>query len=85
MKSEAWDEGDLATAELWDLVARRAQQSKCRNVQMTKCPNDEISITSATHPNSGKHRKYKKCKNIKNIKNENHQKLIILEGFSQNG
>ena len=24
-------------------------------------------------------------KNIKNEKNENHQKLIILEGFSQNG
>ena len=27
----------------------------------------------------------KKCKHIKNIKNENHQKLIISEGFSQNG
>ena len=27
----------------------------------------------------------KKCKNIKNDKHENHQKLIILEGFSQNG
>ena len=27
----------------------------------------------------------KKCKNIKNIKNENHQKLIIFEGFRQNG
>ena len=29
--------------------------------------------------------KYKKCKNMKNVKNENHQKLIILEGFSQHG
>ena len=27
----------------------------------------------------------KKCKNIKNIKNENRQKLIIFEGFRQNG
>ena len=27
----------------------------------------------------------KKCKNIKNVKNENRQKLIILEGFRQNG
>ena len=29
--------------------------------------------------------KYKKCKNIKNVKNENRQKLIIFEGFRQNG
>ena len=29
--------------------------------------------------------KYKKCKNIKNVKKENRQKLIILEGFRQNG
>ena len=28
---------------------------------------------------------YKKNKNIKNMKNENCQKLIILEGFRQNG
>ena len=27
----------------------------------------------------------KKYKHIKNVKNENHQQLIILEGFSQNG
>ena len=26
-----------------------------------------------------------KYKDIKNVKNENHQKLIIFEGFSQNG
>ena len=26
-----------------------------------------------------------KCKNIKNVKNENCQKLIIFEGFRQNG
>ena len=27
----------------------------------------------------------KKCKNMKNVKNENRHKLIILEGFRQNG
>ena len=26
-----------------------------------------------------------KCKNMKNVKNENYQKLIIFEGFRQNG
>ena len=26
-----------------------------------------------------------KCKNMKNVKNENRQKLIIFEGFRQNG
>ena len=29
--------------------------------------------------------KYKKCTNMKNVKNENCQKLIIFEGFRQNG
>ena len=27
----------------------------------------------------------KKCKHVKNVKNENRQKLIIFEGFRQNG
>ena len=39
----------------------------------------------AVNPNSSKEEKYKKCKKTKNDINEICQKLIILEGFRQNG